>query len=440
MRLRLLVLLPLLALVAPFAHGADAATTSSRIGGVDVSKYQHDDGKPIDWERVRRSGQRFAFIKATGGSNRVDPWFSREWAAARRAGMITGAYHYADPGGSALEQARRIVSVVGTTREANNLGIVLDLESTGGLGPTRLARWARTFLGEVERLTGRVPILYTGPNFWKTKVRSTSFGAYPLWVAHYTDRTPGPLPGWDRWTFWQHTSSARVPGIVGAVDHDWFCCSLATLQALADGRSVRITRVWRALGGASGTLGLPLGPESAVPGGWGQQFEKGFVAATGEGVFAVTGAVWERYKADGGAQGKLGVPLSQARAIGAGVTEQVFAGGRIVHAAATGAFAISGPVLERWLAEGGATGQVGLPVAEATTHGQQFTGAGLYATDAGVRLVPGAIRDHYEELGGPTSLYGLPVGEVHDVLGGRAVDFEIGQLVEYELAGQKVVV
>jgi len=448
-RLRLLALVPLLAMAAPLAQVADASTTSTtsttatrstRVMGIDVSKYQHDTGKPIDWRRVKASDQRFAFIKATGGSNRVDPWFEREWVAARRAGMITGAYHYADPSRSAVAQARLIVSVVGTTREANNLGIVLDLEDTGGLGPASLVRWAKSFLNEVQRLTGRVPILYTGPNFWKTRVRSSAFGAYPLWLARYNSTPPAPLPGWNRWTFWQYTSSGRIPGIPGHVDRNWFCCGVDALRGLADGRSPRITRVWSSFGGASGRLGLPLGPETRVPGGWGQLFENGYVAATNHGHFAITDAVWQRYKASGGALGRLGVPISQARVVAPGVTEQRFTAGRIVHASATGAFALRGPVLDRWVAEGGATGRVGLPTAELTQHGQQFTGGGLYVTPKGVRLVPGSIRDHYEELGGPTSFYGLPQGEVYEVLGGRAVDFELGQLIEYELAGQKVVV
>jgi hypothetical protein len=227
---------------------------------------------------------------------------------------------------------------------------------------------------------------------------------------------------------------------VGLVDHDLFCCSAGTLEALADGRSLRITRLWRALGGASGTLGLPLGPEAAVATGWGQVFERGYVAATAEGTFAVTGPVWERYQANGGVTGALGIPVGPARIVAPGVSEQRFAGGRVLHSAATGAHALTGAVLTRWVAEGEAKGAVGLPTAEATTDGQQFVGGGLYLTGAGVRVVPGAIRDHYEELGGPASFYGLPTSEAHEVLGGRAVDFELGQLIEYELGGQRVVI
>ncbi|HUR13784.1 MAG TPA: GH25 family lysozyme [Mycobacteriales bacterium] len=450
MRLRFLALAPVLMVTAslvPQAEasstrpGASTATSSRALEGPDVSKYQHSTGKLIDWAAVRRSGQDFAFIKATGGSNRVDPWFEREWAAAGRAGMIRGAYHYADPSHSAVEQAARIVSVVGSTREANDLGIVLDLETSGGLSPARLARWAHAFLNEVERRTARVPILYTSPNFWHTKMRDNrTFGAYPLWLAHYTNKRPGPLPGWNRWTFWQHTSSYRLPGIRGAVDHNFMCCSVNTLRALADGRSVRITRLWRALGGASGGLGLPLGMETPVAGGgWSQVFEHGGIVSSRRGTFAVTGDTWARYQANGGVRGALGVPVAPMQSLPGGLTQQRFAGGRVVWSQATGAHALQGDFEARWLADGGATAAEGLPIGEATTTTQQFAGGGLYRTPAGVRLVPAAMRDRYEEFGGPAGAMGLPLGEVREALGGRAIDFQAGTLYEIEIAGQKIV-
>ena len=439
MRLRILALAPLLLVTLPLVPTAEAA---SEIRGIDVSKYQHDNGKPINWAAAKKSGVRFAFIKATGGSNRVDPWFEREWAAAGRAGIIRGAYHYADPSHSAVEQAARVVSVVGSTREANDLGIVLDLESSGGLGPAALAKWAHTFLTQVERRTGRVPILYTYPNFWHTKMRDNrTFGAYPLWLARYGDR-PAPLPGWDRWTFWQHSSTGRVPGIVGAVDKNVMCCSVNTLRALADGRSTRILRVWKSLGGASGKLGLPLGMETAVPGGWGQVFERGAVFSTNKGTFPVLGPMWERYRTSGAATGKLGVPVGQAQEIAAGVLRQRFANGGILWSQATGAHAISGVFAERWNKDGAAAASYGLPTGEATDVSQQFARGGLYRTVTGVHLVPGAIRDTYEtNRGGPKGVYGLPLGEAHPgLLGGTTVDFQFASLTEITVAGQTVVV
>lgn len=445
MRLRLLAIAPVLLLTASLVPQAQAATSGrgpAPLTGPDVSKYQHANGRLIDWAAVRRSGQDFAFIKATGGSNRVDPWFAREWAASGKAGMIRGAYHYADPSHSAIEQADRIVGVVGTTREANDLGIVLDLESNGGLGPVALARWAHTFLTRVERRTGRVPLLYTAPHFWHVQMRDNrTFGAYPLWLAYYTSKRPAPLPGWNRWTFWQHTDAARVPGIPGYVDHNVMCCTVATLHALADGRSVAITRLWRSLGGASGPLGLPLGMETVVAGGgWSQLFEHGTVVSSGRGTFAVPGDTSARYQADGGANGSLGVPVAPVQLLTSGVTYQQFLHGSIVGSQATGAHTLQGDLEQRWQHDGGAAAPEGLPTGEATALSQAFSGGGLYRTPTGVHFLPTAIRDRYEELGGPTGPMGMPVDEAHEMIGGLAMDFSSGgTLYQIDLAGQQVV-
>jgi lysozyme len=440
-RLRRLALL-LLSTVLLGVLAVPDASAGGGLSGVDVSNYQHDNGRAIDWAAVRRSGRTFAFLKATEGTGYTDPWFTREWAAAAGAGMVRGAYHYADPSQSADAQAAHVVAVVGSTREQRDLGIVLDLESTGGLSQGRLVAWAHAFLDGVERRTGRVPILYSYPYFWQTAMGGDgSFGAYPLWLASYSRSTPAPLPGWPRWTFWQSSSSGQVPGVPGTVDLDAMCCSVGTLAALADGRTGPITALWKHLGGASGPLGLPLGPETAVPGGWGQTFEKGFVASTRTyGTHAVLGAVYARYRAAGGARGALGVPVRDQEAVLSGVVQQGFAGGWVVSSQATGAHAVVGSFATRWARDHGVRSQEGLPTAERTGAGQQFVAGGLYATTGGVRLVPGAIRDRYEELGGPSSPLGLPASEARTVLNGRIVDFQLGSLAELEIGGRRVVV
>jgi len=436
-RTRLVVSLLLAALVA-VAHPSGAS--APRIAGIDTAKYQHDGGRAIDWAAVKRSGQRFAFIKATGKAKRTDPWFARDWVAAGRAGLVRGAYHYADPSQSAVAQADAIVNVVGTTREANDLGIVLDLESTGGLSPSSLVRWTHSFLDRVESRTGRVPILYTYVSFWSGPMANNrGFGAYPLWLARYGPE-PRPLAGWDRWTFWQHTSSARVSGIGGLVDHDVMCCSAGTLAALADGRSGPITRLWKQLGGASGALGLPLGPESAIPGGWGQRFERGFVASTrAHGTWAVQSPLWARYASMRGASGPLGVPTAAATAPVRGVVVQQFSGGLLVWSKATGAQPIQGVMLSRWKKDGGVRSEEGLPVSARSGVSQQFRFGGLYTTRSGVHLVPGAIRDRYEQLGGAKSVLGLPTSEARALGQARIVSFDLGSLVETTVAGKTLV-
>jgi uncharacterized protein with LGFP repeats len=124
-----------------------------------------------------------------------------------------------------------------------------------------------------------------------------------------------------------------------------------------------------------------------------------------------------------------------------GITQQVFANGRILHSAVTGAHALTGQIDRRWVADGASKSQEGLPKGELAAGRQQFVGGGLYLTPRGVRLVPGAIRDRYEELGGPRSALGLPTSDATALLdGSRLVTFDAGQLVELVLAGQHIVI
>jgi GH25 family lysozyme M1 (1,4-beta-N-acetylmuramidase) len=231
-------------LVAAAVLLAAVTPAGALLTGIDVASHQHPNGAPINWGQVRAAGHSYAFVKATEGTTYTNPWFRQDFDAAGAAGLYRGAYHYARPGlplSTATAQARYMVSVTGTLGGGADLPLVLDLEETGGLGPTDLAAWARTFLGELERLTGRPPIIYVGYYFWRDAVGAPSDLAsrYRLWLPSYpadpNSTTFRPLvpAGWSTWTFWQYTSTGSVPGIVGNVDINRFCCDAGTLAGLA---------------------------------------------------------------------------------------------------------------------------------------------------------------------------------------------------------------
>src|SRR4051812_14353412 len=228
---------------------AALAASSSRPRGIDVSRYQSGStlttctgSVQVNWAKVRASGRTFAFVKASGsrpsGTISQDPCFARNWAGARDAGLFRGAYHYAIPSakaGSAVADARFFVNVTGSLQGVGDLPPVLDLESTGGLSRAKVAAWATTWLTTVRELTGRQPVLYTGPYFWRTYVAGgAAFAGFPLWIANYTTKAAPIVPApWTRWTFWQSSASGRVPGVSGDVDVDTFNGTAAELRALA---------------------------------------------------------------------------------------------------------------------------------------------------------------------------------------------------------------
>jgi GH25 family lysozyme M1 (1,4-beta-N-acetylmuramidase) len=219
------------ALVAVAAGPAAADTVS----GPDISSHQHPSGTSIDWAAVRASGQEFTLVKATEGRSYTNPYFAADWAGSRAAGLIRGAYHYARPSyGTATSQARHFVAVAGTARSRGALPPTLDLEETGGLSPSRLITWTRNFLTEVRSLTGRSPMIYTYPYFWRTAMaNTTAFRGYRLWIASYSS-SPTTLGIWSRWTFWQYSATSRIDGIPARVDMNRFNGTMTALRGLAN--------------------------------------------------------------------------------------------------------------------------------------------------------------------------------------------------------------
>src|SRR3954470_2463606 len=215
-----------------------AGVAAADVTGPDVSGWQHPSGAGVDWSAVHASGQDFTFVKATEGSTFTNAYFAGDWRAVSAAGLYRGAYHFARPStasGSAAAQARYFASVIGNQSTPMTLPPTLDMEEAGGLSPAALVSWTRTFLTTLKTLTGRTPIIYTYPYFWRNAMGgSTAFTSYPLWIASYGTAAP-PTLGWPRWTFWQYSSTSTVRGIpgAGAIDMNRFNGDMAALAALA---------------------------------------------------------------------------------------------------------------------------------------------------------------------------------------------------------------
>ncbi|MBA4375276.1 MAG: hypothetical protein C0401_03770 [Anaerolinea sp.] len=102
--------------------------------GIDVSRYQ----ELIDWQKVKKSGVRFAIIKASEGEGYIDPMFEENLRGAVEAGILPGSYHFFLPRYDPLAQARHYVRVLQEYAvDAPTLPPCIDLE-TPGLGKSSL--------------------------------------------------------------------------------------------------------------------------------------------------------------------------------------------------------------------------------------------------------------------------------------------------------------
>lgn len=202
----------------------------SNAEGIDVSHWQGN----IDWKAVAADGISFAFVKATQGTSYVDPEFTKNIKGAKAAGVLVGAYHYitAASASAAKQEAHNFATAFNSAggKEFFDLPPVMDYEENKhGLSMAGITTVARTFLMEVERLTGVKPILYTYQSFIKN---FSGLSDYPLWMARYSLNQPEDAQGWTRWLFWQYSdgqqggyrngNTRKVAGIAGHVDLNEF--------------------------------------------------------------------------------------------------------------------------------------------------------------------------------------------------------------------------
>ncbi len=207
---------------APRASGGSWAVT-----GVDVSHWQDT----IDWNTAAGSVD-FAIIKATESQRIVDPMFATNAANAAAAGVTIGMYHVASPSASkddARAEANHFLSVAAP--HAGNLIPALDIEINrvpDWMTPTQLETWSRAWLLRVTKKLGVRPMVYGSIYMFQTLLANTTWFAdngYPLWLARW-GALPATLPANDwqgqGWTFWQWSSTGKIPGITGNVDRDRF--------------------------------------------------------------------------------------------------------------------------------------------------------------------------------------------------------------------------
>lgn len=211
---------------------SDVTYPAGTVRGIDISHYQAE----IDWDKlanatIQDSPLRFVFIKATEGTDQFDPYFNRNFHAAKQHGIIRGAYHFFSTLSPARRQAEHFCRMV--QLEEGDLPPVLDVETevdkTGDYSRSQLTRELLIWLDIVEKHYGVTPILYASYSFRKTYLSNAAFLKYPYWIAHYyVDNLHYTGP----WAFWQHTDAGHIDGIKGYVDVNLFNGDMEQLEAL----------------------------------------------------------------------------------------------------------------------------------------------------------------------------------------------------------------
>ena len=188
---------------------------NSNYKGIDISSWQGN----VDFKKVKDSGIKIVYIKATEGISYVNDYFSSAYTNAKAQGMIIGVYHFFIGGIDPQAQARHFVDIIGDIEI--DCRLAMDIEQTNGLDKISLTSAAISFLEEVKKLTGKDTVVYTYTNFARTSLDSR-LGVYPLWIAEYGVNTPSSNPIWNQWVGFQFSDAGQVPGVIGNCDLNEF--------------------------------------------------------------------------------------------------------------------------------------------------------------------------------------------------------------------------
>ncbi|MBB3604555.1 uncharacterized protein with LGFP repeats [Mycolicibacterium sp. BK556] len=201
-----------------------------------------------------------------------------------------------------------------------------------------------------------------------------------------------------------------------------------------------INAAWDKLGGSAGTMGVPTGDETFDGAMVNQKFTGGEIsydnsaktfttvppelAGTLAGLEVpsdATSAINEAWRAAGGLSGPLGARQGAQSPVGSDGAVQDYAGGKIFYSPATGAHAVTGAILAKYEAQGGPTGDLGLPTGTEADGGapnsrvSSFSAADkpviFWTPDNGAIVVRGAINAAWAKLGGGGGKLGAPTAE-----------------------------
>ena len=232
--------------------------------GIDVSMYQG----AINWQAVRDSGVKFAFVRVGNVEKGIDPYFAANMAGANAAGLRTGVYiySYAKTVEEVTAEAAMVLNAIAPYTVS--FPVVIDYEDNTckGVSAGDQAAIVMTFCTLIAQ-AGYYPMVYSYRNWFLTRMGNVGV---EKWVAQYGDVCDYP----GGYTIWQASSHGSVKGINGRVDIDYLYKDLFSVIVpegfVQIGDSVVYYRNYRKQFGWVDVAGSKYycGPTGAVQTGW----------------------------------------------------------------------------------------------------------------------------------------------------------------------------
>ncbi|MGH1468878.1 MAG: GH25 family lysozyme [Bdellovibrionales bacterium] len=189
--------------------------TFFNVSGLDVSHHQGD----IDWKLVGKSHFKFVYIKSTEGASFKDKNFLKNYAGAKKEGLLVGGYHFWTFCKTAEEQIKNLKDTV--PHSIGDMVPAIDIESAYGCGlddaSARLSKDLEKLNAKILATYGELPVVYTTREFAKLHPEIFKFKNI-FWLRSLV----GPPMYEKRWGIWQYYNGGEVKGIDAPVDVNVF--------------------------------------------------------------------------------------------------------------------------------------------------------------------------------------------------------------------------
>lgn len=244
-------------------------TTSTAMSPIVADLSHHNT--VTSFPAAYRSGLRGIIHKATQGTYYTDPDYAPRRAAARAAGLLWGAYHFATGEDVAVQVAYFLKVALQGDPNADSVLLALDWEPNPNKGGQMSLSQAKQFLELVAERTGQKAVVYSGhtikeavgANGW---AKGDAFlSSHRLWLAQYASKPVLPA-GFARYFLWQYTGDKCGPlphGVDGimadANERDGLDLNVY------DGTEAELAAEWAPAAGASAGVEVAAAPASPVP-------------------------------------------------------------------------------------------------------------------------------------------------------------------------------
>lgn len=203
--------------------------------GIDI--YHGDTISDIN--KFAASNFSFVMHKTSEGNDYVDRLFSIRRKSVKEAGKTFGAYLYIHPNETAKSQADLFIKTLGAV-ESDELPPAIDWEEEDGQSTGHMNDVVAELVQRLRDGLGRNPFIYSSWGQLSGYDPRPALAAQPLWDADIRQGQAQPrLPApWNKYTIWQYSFQASVPGIGNPCDVNKFQGDLNTLKQFIESSKV----------------------------------------------------------------------------------------------------------------------------------------------------------------------------------------------------------